>query len=58
VIQCQGGLFNMSDLGAGTAILKYDRGYQQYVAVCPLVAGVGGSDGEFRVPRASMTGID
>ena len=58
VIQCQGGLFAIDNLDIGTAILKYDHGYQQYVFISQLEAGVGGAGGEAMVPRLSTTGTD
>jgi hypothetical protein len=58
VVQCQGGLFSMADLDTGTSILKDDHGYQQYLAVCPLVPGKGGASGEARITRPSITGTD
>ncbi len=57
-VQCQDGLFAMDDLDIGSAILKCDHGYQQYVAVCSLVAGKGGASGAARMTRPSATGLD
>jgi hypothetical protein len=53
---CQGGLFVMPDLDAGTSILLYVNGYYQYISICPLIPGIGGSEGKFTIPRMSMTG--
>jgi len=57
VIQCQKGLFATEDLDTGTAILKYDHGYQQYLAVCPLIPGMGGATGEVKITKTSAEGL-
>lgn len=54
VTQLQDGLFFMDNLERGAAILKYDHGYSQYVAICELTPGIGGASGEFSVPSPSM----
>jgi len=58
VFECQGGRFYMGDLDVGASILMFDHGYYQYLAVCPLVSGVSGISGSFRIPRFQMTGLD
>ena len=58
VYTCQNGSFFDDRLDAGTSILTYDHGYYQYLAVCPLLPGIGGVDGSFRIPRFQMTGTD
>jgi len=51
VVERQGGLFGLDeDVDRATAILKTDNGYQQYVAIYQLRAGVGGADGQFCIP--------
>ena len=56
VTQMQGGLFSIEDIDAGMAVLKDDHGYQQYLAICPMVPGVGGSEGDVRMPRVAVVG--
>lgn len=58
VFECQDGRFFMENLDAGTSILMFDHGYYQYLALCPLMPGVGGVGGLFRIPRIQMTGAD
>lgn len=53
VRQLQQGLFSMENLDRGTAILHQD-GYRQFIAVCPLKAGVGGASGEIRIPPLTI----
>lgn len=54
VITLQDALFFMDNLERGAAILKYDHGYSQYVAICELTPDIGGASGEFSVPSPSM----
>jgi len=58
VYECQGSRFFMDNLDAGSSILMYDHGYYQYLAVCPLVPGIGGISGSLRIPRIQTTGSD
>jgi hypothetical protein len=50
ITQLQDGLFALSDLVKGTAILKDDHGYSQYVAICEMTPGIGGASGEITIP--------
>lgn len=50
VVPYQDALFFMDNLEKGTAIFKDDHGYSQYVAICELSPGTGGSSGEFSMP--------
>ncbi len=58
VVQRQGGLFGIDDdVEMATSILKTDRGYQQYISIYELRAGVGGGSGEFVTPRPIADGL-
>jgi hypothetical protein len=58
LIQLQDGLFSIEDLDRGTAILKTDNGYQQYVTICPLRAGLGGASGSMEMPKTEAIGSE
>lgn len=55
VVPKQGGLFSMSNLDRGTAIIK-DGTYQQFISIGKLKVGTGDSSGEFIFIPATMTG--
>lgn len=54
----QEGRFSIKDLVRGTAILKTDNGYSQYLAIAEMKAGMSGSGGEMKVPKPALTGTD
>lgn len=55
LIPQQNGLFNISDIERGTAIIK-DNGYQQYVGIGSIKAAVGNLTGDFNLPVFTATG--
>jgi hypothetical protein len=54
----QGGRFAIEDLVQGAAILTNANGYQQYLAISELKAGMGGAWGEMTLPKPALTGAN
>ena len=56
VLQMQNGLFSVEDIEYGTSLLIED-GYQQFLSIGQLGAGIGGISGKSIIPRPIMTGL-
>jgi len=56
LLQMQGGLFSIEDIECGTSLLIED-GYQQFLSIGQLRAGIGGISGKYITPRPIMTGL-
>lgn len=59
LVEQQGGLFGIDDdVEVASSILKTDNGYQQYLAIYELQAGVGGASIDMKMPNLTTESLE